>query len=591
MAGARGGRGGSMGGNRGGLGGGRGRGGSFIGGAAPVRGGGAGGQPNVPLRGQHSRNNFNNGTKDYSNRRGGGSAGSFNAGGGSSGYPHQGPASFRGRNQGQSGATRGNRGDVGNGPSFASREGTQNSSFGGKKDENRRTLTDFKIIGLAISDLGWTWGAIPSSPMKTEDQIDSVDVVGASNASVKEEGMDDNVPLPSSSSAVLDKLEDMKEENSHVVQSGDADMTEVAQVVESVPGAHVSLESSASQPPPSRIRIYFHTPVTADDSRPIPHNSSYGEVPTDTRKGKRKKLEDDDGDMDERRVPPPPPQMGSSVADDRSSVDPSVAASVAETASEADWLMAAIVEGEEEAETADALSRLQDEDEEHSHISPDVKEPEHVLSLDGDDHVDHDHSQDGDETVNGGKQSHTVRAVAISVKAPLHCPESGGLSPCAHTTDFFPFLEGTFHDVDDMHTSEHVEHDTLGPSAVAEHDAGASIQDAEGHTSLLAVASLNFGEVDPAPIPFAHAAADGPEQTSGHLDCPQAARAAVLDIALPAAISSSDSDSHVLESASVYTIALSATLPHTNMFYTALTLLLTILSPLMIRLTQITNPH
>ncbi|KJA12590.1 hypothetical protein HYPSUDRAFT_210347 [Hypholoma sublateritium FD-334 SS-4] len=46
--------------------------------------------------------------------------------------------------------------------------------------------------------------------------------------------------------------------------------------------------------------------------------------------------------------------MGSSVVDDRSSVDPSVAASVAETASEADWLMAAIVEGEEEAETADA---------------------------------------------------------------------------------------------------------------------------------------------------------------------------------------------------------------------------------------------
>ena len=341
-----------MGGNRGGLSGGRGRGGSFIGGAAPGRGGGAGGQPNAPLRGQHSRNNFNNGTKDYNNRRGGGTAASFNAGGGSSGYPHQGPASFRGRNQGQSGATRGNRGDVGSGPSFTSREGTQNSSFGGKKDENRRTLTDFKIIGLAISDLGWTWGAIPSAAVKKEDQIDGFDAVGVSNISVKEEGVDDNTPLPSST--VSEKLEDIKEESSHVIQVGDADMTEATQVVESTSGAPVSSESSASQPPPSRIRIYFHTPVTADDSRPIPHNSSYGEVPTDTRKGKRKKLEDDDGDLDERRVPPPPPQMGSSVVDDRSSVDPSVAASVAETASEADWLMAAIVEGEEEAETADA---------------------------------------------------------------------------------------------------------------------------------------------------------------------------------------------------------------------------------------------
>ena len=33
--------------------------------------------------------------------------------------------------------------------------------------------------------------------------------------------------------------------------------------------------SSDTTPPPSRIRIYFHTPVTVD-SRPIPHNSAYG---------------------------------------------------------------------------------------------------------------------------------------------------------------------------------------------------------------------------------------------------------------------------------------------------------------------------
>ncbi|KJA13297.1 hypothetical protein HYPSUDRAFT_209668 [Hypholoma sublateritium FD-334 SS-4] len=50
------------------------------------------------------------------------------------------------------------------------------------------------------------------------------------------------------------------------------------------------------------------------------------------------------------------------------------------------------------------------------------------------------------------------------------------------------------------------------------------------------------------------------------------AQVVVLDSALPAAISSSDSDSHVLKTASVCAIALSATVPHTNMFYTALAL-------------------
>ncbi len=91
--------------------------------------------------------------------------------------------------------------------------------------------------------------------------------------------------------------------------------------------------------PPSRIRIYFHTPVTAEDAQPIPHSSTTNPVPSDSRKGKRKKLEDDDMDLEEGRTQPPPPHM----SDDRSSVAPSVA----ETASETDWLMAAIVEGED----------------------------------------------------------------------------------------------------------------------------------------------------------------------------------------------------------------------------------------------------
>jgi 20S proteasome subunit alpha 6 len=123
------------------------------------------------------------------------------------------------------------------------------------------------------------------------------------------------------------------------------------------------------------MRIYFHTPVTPDDSRPIPHSSSYyGDASissSDVRKGKRKKLEDDDGDIEEgRAAPPPPPQMGGSLGngsistvDDRSSVPASVAPSLAETVSE-DWLMAAIVEGEEDAEVEGAIQPPHEEDNE-----------------------------------------------------------------------------------------------------------------------------------------------------------------------------------------------------------------------------------
>jgi len=122
-------------------------------------------------------------------------------------------------------------------------------------------------------------------------------------------------------------------------------------------------------PPPSRIRIYFHTPVTPDDARPIPHGASTfsfsAAAPGEARKGKRKKLEDDDAELEERRVPPPPPggqhherdttneSVMSVDAFDRASAAPSIA----ESASEADWLMAAIGEDEGSAD-ADAEGDL-----------------------------------------------------------------------------------------------------------------------------------------------------------------------------------------------------------------------------------------
>ncbi|KAF7301543.1 Proteasome endopeptidase complex [Mycena indigotica] len=144
------GRGGSFNANRGVSGGaamsGRGRGGGNMGNfaAGGMQNGRGGGQ----LRGHGSRGNFGN--KDFHNRRGGGSFQNSN--------------SFRGRNQGNSSR---NRND---GNNFGTRDGPSNSSYGsGKKDENRRTLTDFKLIGLEIPELTWSWGVIPL-PVKAESE-------------------------------------------------------------------------------------------------------------------------------------------------------------------------------------------------------------------------------------------------------------------------------------------------------------------------------------------------------------------------------------------------------------------------------------
>ena len=356
-----------MSGNRGGLSGGRGR-GSFVGGGG--RGGSGGGPSNGPLRGHGSRNNFGGGN----NRRGGGSF----TGSGGAGYSHQGGSSFRGRNQGHMSSNRGNRLDGGSGSAFGSREGTMSSSFGGKKDENRRTLTDFKIVGLAIPDLSWTWGIIPSlSPVKADGVAINVDGQGASSAVVKEEILDNGSPTHAVASSSIAKEAQTEVKVEVPVQSTEIEMADAKLHQDTTSNARVSLDTAS---PPSRIRIYFHTPVTADDSRPIPHNSSYGDIPSDSRKGKRKKLEDDDGDLEERRAPPPPPQMGGTTINDDQL---SVTASVAETASEGDWLMAAIVEGEEEGGGATGdLPSEDDEDSDQLHVSQIIKDHEDDDSID-----------------------------------------------------------------------------------------------------------------------------------------------------------------------------------------------------------------
>lgn len=334
-----------MSGNRGGGMSGRGgRGGaSYPGGGAT---GGRGGTGSAgPARAHGSRGNFG-GNKDYHNRRGGGS---FTGGGGAGSFQNS-SGSFRARGQNHSNSGRGrNDGGGGGSSTFGLRDGPANSGFNsGKKDENRRTLTDFKIVGLEIRELAWTWGVLPSSLVKTEPKEVSLGVDDSSQGTVKAEtAEEDNVkPIPADGSDAVASS-----------SSGTA-LDGKAAPAPDIPVAPRPVSDIG--PPPSRMRIYFHTPVTAVDSHPIPHNGSFslGATPSDSRKGKRKKIESDDGDFEEGRAPPPPPGMH----DDRSSVAASVAPSVAETASEADWLMAAIA-GEAEGDSH-GLEGI-DDDEQH----------------------------------------------------------------------------------------------------------------------------------------------------------------------------------------------------------------------------------
>lgn len=361
-----------MGGTRGGLGGQRGGrgGGSFI------SGGGSRGGQQGSLRGHGSRGGFGN-KQDFHNRRGG----SFNAGHQQHHQGNTGNTGFRGRGQGHSSGRAGRQ--DGSSTQLGNRD-TLSASFtsSGKKDENRRTLTDFKIVGLEMPELGWAWGVLPSA-VKLESKDGVTSVIDSSHAIVKEESIQ-------SSDFSSGERADVAHRSEHAA----SDASAVADVKAEPP---VGEQSSLSSPPPSRIRIYFHTPVSPDDSHPIPHNSSYayGTSPMDSRKGKRKKLEDDDGDAEEGRGRPPPPR-GSQMSD-TASVDMdgmgrgSAAPSVAETASEGDWLMAAIAE--DDGDTVDVEvgahgEHADDEDDNQLRVSrvedPHVAVSESIPGLGGD---------------------------------------------------------------------------------------------------------------------------------------------------------------------------------------------------------------
>jgi 20S proteasome subunit alpha 6 len=346
--------------NRGGTG--RGRGGSMYSGSR------GGPQTGNQLKGHSSRGNFGGGrdygNRDHGNRRGGSFGGGHHQG--------TGGASFRGRGQGHAYAhfSRGGRHDGGSG-SFTSRDGSMasssfqaNSSGSGKKDENRRNFTDFKIVGLEIRDLSWTWGKIPTSrcQIKAESVPEgftsspsdgSEDTV--SQVTVKEESAD----LPTSSPDAREDPDFTPVKETAPDRKATPTPSENQEVSQEAPSLVVMPAPAAIPPPPSRMRIYFHSPVTPDDSRPIPSGASFSIAAaeeTSSRRGKRKKSEDDDGDLEEARAPPPPPggsrpERSMSVDRfERASTAPSAEPSVAETGSEGDWLMAAIEEDEGDGE-------------------------------------------------------------------------------------------------------------------------------------------------------------------------------------------------------------------------------------------------
>jgi 20S proteasome subunit alpha 6 len=226
------------------------------------------------------------------------------------------------------------------------------------------------------------------SAVKAESSAIKDDGQGASSVVVKEEISDDGMHAVASSSTAKEAETEVKLEVP--VQSTEIEMADAQSLQDTMSNTRISSDTAS---PPSRIRIYFHTPVTADDSRPIPHNSTYGDTPSDSRKGKRKKLEDDDGDLEEHRAPPPPPQMGGTINDDQLSAT----ASIAETASEGDWLMAAIVEGEEEGGAVIDLHSEDEEDSDQLHVSQIIKDHEDHDSIDDDVTVgDHETFVDGE---------------------------------------------------------------------------------------------------------------------------------------------------------------------------------------------------
>ena len=224
-------------------------------------------------------------------------------------------------------------------------------------------MTDFKLIAIEIKQLGWSWGVVPSQQNDGLPDDSNHKSTGPSKAEADEKVSSGKDPAQSPSDTEQDDSSaNMKAEPSELnLLPAKPDL--------GLPPAPHTGDAPVVPSPPSRIRIYFHTPVTPKDSMPIPHASA---VPFDLsalvtsqgspRKGKRKRT-DDEEEVDAENCTS---HTSAAHQDDAVSVTAhpdqdgfrgSVAPSVGESTSEGDWLMAAIGEGINEGDGPDVLHR------------------------------------------------------------------------------------------------------------------------------------------------------------------------------------------------------------------------------------------
>lgn len=311
---------------------------------------------NRPPSQQNNRGNFpsNQNRRNIGGNQGGGSFRNQQRQGNLGNRDHNNNRSFNAGQQ-QQGRGRNNQRSGRNDGSFI----THGPGTGARKDEVKRAMTDFKLIAIEIKQLGWSWGVVP--PLQNSGLPDDLNCEspGPIKAEMGEKVSSGEDPAQPSSGMTQD------DSSVHVrVEPSELGSLPAKPDLGLPPAPHTGDNLSVPSPP-SRLRIYFHTPVTPKDSMPIPHASA---VPLDLsalttsqgspRKGKRKRTDDEEDEDAENCTS----HMSAAHQDDAVSVTPhpdqdgfrgSVAPSVGESTSEGDWLMAAIGEGSNEGDGPD----------------------------------------------------------------------------------------------------------------------------------------------------------------------------------------------------------------------------------------------
>ncbi|KAF8520061.1 hypothetical protein JB92DRAFT_2896025 [Gautieria morchelliformis] len=233
-----------------------------------------------------------------------------------------------------------------------------------KKEEVRQTLTDFRIVGLEIESLKWTWGSCISSR-----NVDSSKAAEPVKNGTETTTGDSQLDL-------TDGVEEI-EFGSAIQETADASVApEVpvlppqVQPLSKTPGEPSKDSRSPLPGPPApsppRIRIYFNTPASLDDTQPKPVNG-VSNVSANRAKRKLSVEEEEEGRRRRTKLNPTSeaeealrdtPSKTGEVEKDRDSVAPSVdmsaTASVSgRTEDESDWLMEAIGRDAEATEDQD----------------------------------------------------------------------------------------------------------------------------------------------------------------------------------------------------------------------------------------------